>query len=155
MPPKNGLATRILSQARKGYPLVVVAAMSRVRERDLRTWIEEGDKDGADPEAQRFTLDYRENWYGFIAMQHDVVAESTLTGKDAPNCMARLALLERIAPELYARRVPEAPTPPAASPVAGQVAALSEEERAEIAEVLKRRRGSQVADVGGTNLKRL
>lgn len=148
MPPKNGLAVKILTDARKGYPLPVVARLARIRPAELEAWVKEGDQDAAEPDAQRFTRDYWEQWYGFIAEQHDVVAESALTGKDAPNCMARLALLERLAPELYAKRAtPEAP-PEKSSDVPSQVAAWSPEERDAVRDALRRHRDAQAQAAG-------
>lgn len=156
MPPKNGLAAKLLLEARKGYPLAVTARLARIRPADLAAWVEEGDLPDADPEAQRFTRDYYEQWYGFITEQHDTVAEAALSGKDAPNCMARLALLERIAPELYAKRAAPETTPEAPSDVPKKVAALDPEDRAAIKDALDRRKGArQVADTSGPTLKRL
>jgi len=146
-PPTTGLAAKLIAEAGKGYPLRLVARLARIRPHDLAAWVKEGDADDATPEAQRFTRDWHEAQCRFLAGQHDAVAESGATGRDEPNAGARLALLERLAPDEYARRAPSGEAPPAPSGVPAAVAALPPEARAELKAVMDKRRGAQQADV--------
>ena len=140
MPPTDRQARNLIDLARKGYPLRVCARIARVRPAELTGWVDAGDQDAADPAALLFTQQWHEAQALFIAEQHDAVATSVLSGKDAPNCMARLGLLERLHPDLYARRPVESEAPPAPSNVPAAVAELDPETRAEVKAALDRRR---------------
>ncbi len=156
MPPANERQTRnLIDFAHKGYPLRVAARLARLRPHELAAWIEEGDKDGAEGEVLLFTQQWHEGQARFIAGQHDEIATSLQqAGKNGADCGARLALLERLHPELYARHAPDPAPIERPSEVPGQVAALTAEERAEMKAVLERRRQGQRANVS-TSIKHL
>lgn len=140
MPPSPGLASKLLTEARRGLPPRVVARLARIKPPELAKWIEEGDQEGADAGALRFTQDWHESQCLFIADQHEAIAVSRMSGRDEPNTGARLALLERLWPEDYGRRGPAAEAPPAPSNVPAAVAELDPETRAELKAALDRRR---------------
>lgn len=140
MPPTDRQARNLIDLARKGYPLRVCARIARVHPVELAAWVDAGDKEGADGAALLFTQQWHEAHALFIAGQHDEVATSVQSGKDSPNCMARLWLLERLHPDIYGRRPVESEAPPAPSNVPAAVAELDPETRAEVKAALDRRR---------------
>ena len=140
MPPTDRQARNLIDLARKGYPLRVCARIARVHPSEVAGWVEAGDQEGADPGALLFTQQWHEAHALFIATLHDEVATSEKSGRDAPNCMARLALLERLHPDIYGRREFEPDKPPAPSNVPAAVAELDPETRAEVKAALDRRR---------------
>ncbi len=135
-----GLVAKLLTEAKRGLPIAIVARRCRVRPATLAAWIAAGDRDDATEDQIRFTRDYTEAHASFIADQHEVVATSLMMGKEAPNATARLALLERLAPNEYARRAPAAEVGPAPSEVPAQVAKLTQEQRAALKAALAEQR---------------
>lgn len=140
MPPTERQARNLIDLARKGYPLRVCARIARVRPAELAAWVEAGDHDQADGPTLLFTQQWHEAQAMFVATLHDEVATSEKSGRDAPNCMARLALLERLHPDIYGRRDAPADTYHAPSNVPAAVAELDPETRAELKAALDRRR---------------
>ncbi len=125
-----GLIAIPLEGARAGLPVRVNARLARIRPADLDRWLAEGDRDDATSDQLRFTRDYLEQFALFVADQHEDIATSRASGKDAPNTSARLALLARLCPEDYGLTPHLDAPPPAVSPIASQVAQLPPEVRA-------------------------